>query len=173
MVRFSKPMRSGLRQGDRGYEEKVNMPGCVLRVLGDLFEPERFLANTSLIPYVCFQKGCPAMSGNKPIGGYAHTSGFCCEVSAADASFEEQTRDAISFLGQHQKDLELLKHIDTLESAYLDFGYECRLNDTSVCVQGDFLPSELLSLAGNLGIGICLSLYPRLEDAESDKSMKM
>ena len=45
----------------------------------------------------------------------------------------------------------------------LDFPFSCRLGD-GVAVQGDYLPPELLTLAGGLGIGIALSHYPRVKD---------
>lgn len=48
---------------------------------------------------------------------------------------------------------------------YLDFGYYLRLDGQRVLVQCDFLPSELLKLAGELGIGIELSLYPKVDKA--------
>ena len=47
----------------------------------------------------------------------------------------------------------------------LDFGYgRC----PTAAVQCDYLPPELLALAGSLGIGIELSLYPADKDCEAD-----
>jgi len=139
------------------------MSGCVLRVSGDRFEPESFLANASLVPYLRFQKGGPPMSGDRIVGGPSRTSGFCCEVSPDGSSFEQQTRDAISFLTRYRTEIEQLRRLDTVKSLVLDFGYECRLNNESVCVQSDLLPNELLHLAGSLGLNISLSLYPLLD----------
>jgi hypothetical protein len=104
------------------------------------------------------------------MGGDAQTNGFCCEVSVDGTRFEQQTRDAASFLKRHRGDLERLKRVNTVEAVYLDFGHECRLDNSSVCVQSDFLPTELLFLAGALGIGICLSLYPRPEHEQTGTS---
>ncbi len=45
----------------------------------------------------------------------------------------------------------------------IDFGYYSRIDGHHVVVQCDFLPAQLLRLAGELRIGFELSLYPKVE----------
>jgi len=66
------------------------------------------------------------------------------------------------FLRKHQSELSRLASFPGVDDRHLDFGYHHR----DAAVQCDYLPPELLALAGSLGIGIELSLYP----APSDKT---
>jgi hypothetical protein len=76
-----------------------------------------------------------------------------------------QVKDAIVFLQKHQSEIARLAGFPGVEGRTLDFGYHNR----NVFVQCDYLPPELLVLAGSLGVGIELSLYP----APSDKSKEV
>jgi len=50
--------------------------------------------------------------------------------------------------------------LNGIEERQLDFGYDCRLHEPNIAMQGEYLPVELLLLAGSLSFGIALSLYP-------------
>lgn len=134
------------------------MPCCMLRVLGDSFSADSFLANARLPVSSQFTKGGRSHMRSRT----SSTSGFNCEVSTAE-TLSEQVKDAMKFLEQFQDDLARIAAIPTVESFYLDFGYDCRLNDSDVIVQKDFLPAELLRLVGLLGMGVCLTLFPALK----------
>ena len=139
------------------------MPGCVLHVVGDKFDPSTVLARSSLGPYLVFQKGDKRFPGNPTSSKLHDTCGFRCEV-AAGGNLHDQALEATAFLENHFDALLELCSVPEIESKSLDFGYECRLDDRGCCVQQDDLPPEILRLCGSLGIWIKLSLYPRLKD---------
>jgi hypothetical protein len=64
---------------------------------------------------------------------------------------------AISFLRNHDEEVRALRQFDGIEAVYLDFGIEWRQD---VVTQEDYLPPELVRLAGKLDLGICISHYP-------------
>jgi hypothetical protein len=92
--------------------------------------------------------------------------GFKCDVSSACGELADQVIDAIAFLQRHYDDLARLKGDPAVESMDIDFGYNLRIDGEEVVVQYDYLPPELLRLAGELGLGIKLSLWPRPEETD-------
>jgi hypothetical protein len=93
--------------------------------------------------------------------------GFSCEVSDRDwQDVDGQVVDMISFLEVYAPQLRYIKENYTLDDWHFDLPYECQLNGECF-VQTDFLPAKLLRLAGDLEIGIELSLYwPAAEDTD-------
>lgn len=137
------------------------MDNCIIRVLGDEFKPEVFLATTTLTPSSVFRKGEQRPGRRRP----AATSGFTCDVGAG--TLEEQIELATEFIARHAKDLKSVSTTTNVESFFVDFAYECRLDDESAIVQRDFLPATFVRLAGEVGIGVCLSLSKALhQDAD-------
>lgn len=127
------------------------MPGCVLRVSGDRFLPHEFLARSSFNACNVFLIGEPRGSGS-----VWSTSGFTVEVSAASGDeLEQQVADAIVFLQRSRAELNRLTDVDDLEDVRLDFG----VNRKSVFVQSSYFPQELLTLAGELKVGIEITIY--------------
>jgi hypothetical protein len=137
------------------------VPGCVLHVMAGAFDPVSVLATMSLCPYVVFRKGDPRFPDNPKSQQRHQTGGFKCDVSTADGVLRDEVQDAIAFLKRHHRDLARLKSIPEIESMTLDIGHYLRIDGEACMVQCDSLPPELLRLAGDLGIGIELSLYPR------------
>lgn len=85
-------------------------------------------------------------------------NGRSVNVTVSECDFGDlrgQILDAIRFLNQHSTSLQKFRDA----SPSLDFGIWRR----DVAVQTDSFPAELLALAGGLGIGIDLSLYPKTE----------
>ncbi len=70
-----------------------------------------------------------------------------------------QVAAAIRFLRRHRDELKRLRDDFETRAMTLDFGYDLRIDHKNVAVQGDFLPPALISLAGELGIGIEMTLY--------------
>ena len=139
------------------------MPGCVLHVAGEKFEPERALHQRSVKPYSVLRKGDKRFGENSKNTELNRHSGFKCDVSKIQGDLVGQANDAVSFLTEHYADLLALHGDPTIESMCLDFGYDCRLDPTRSVVQCDTLPWKLLKLCGALGIDIELSLYPPLD----------
>lgn len=70
-----------------------------------------------------------------------------------------QVAAAIRFLRRYRDELKRLRSDFEIRDITLDFGYDLRIGHNNVAVQWDFLPPALISLAGELGIGIELTLY--------------
>lgn len=133
---------------------------CVLRVSGKRFDPVRFLADSELEPYSVFRTGEPRTKTHRANAVY-ETSGFLVDVS--DSSWDKlsgQVGDAIAFLQRHQRTLARLREIPEVEDARLDFPIDLRIDRKNVAAQFDYFPPELVSLAGELGLGLELSIYP-------------
>lgn len=134
------------------------MPGCVFHARGETFDADAFLAGSGLKPYQVWHKGEGAKRGKplKRIPSIREDSGFSIEVSRADGDLSVECLDAIRFLRVHSAAMTRLASFPGAEDRRLDFGYYRR----DCAVQFDYLPPELLALAGSAGVGIELSLYP-------------
>ena len=139
------------------------MPGAVLHVFGEAFNPRPILTEMSLQPYSEFCRGDQCFPDSPWSERRHQVGGFKCEVSSADGLLADEVADAIAFLREHYDDLARLGGVPGVESKILDFGDYQRIDGEEVVVQCDYLPPELLRLAGELGIGIELSLYPKPE----------
>ena len=129
---------------------------CVLRANGCEFLVDCFLEDSDLVPCKVYHRGEPR-SPLSMQGKVHESSGLHIVVSEADFdNMQGQIQDAISFMKHHQAELERLCKFPGVEGSYLDFGIAKR----DVVAQYDYLPPELLYLAGSLGIGIELSQYP-------------
>lgn len=138
------------------------MPGCVLRVVGEFFDPDAFLQGAILDAYMVWHRG-QAMAEIGPRASQVwECSGFCCHVSEVDGDLRGQLRDAEAFLRRFQNDLAHLATLPTVNECRLDFGFDCRLGDDHVAVQGEYLPVSFLQLAGQLNVAVALSIYPAL-----------
>lgn len=134
------------------------MPGCVLHIEGEHFDPRPVMATLSLRPYAVARKGDVTTRGDPPRERIEPAGRCSCEVSTRDGNLADEVDDAIAFLTAHYDDLERLGSAPGVESMILDFGYYSRLGDRFF-MHGEYLPPLLLRLAGGLGIGIALSLY--------------
>ncbi|HEY0379456.1 MAG TPA: hypothetical protein VGC87_21240 [Pyrinomonadaceae bacterium] len=127
------------------------MPGCVLRAAGDGFQVEKFLETCTLSPCNVFRKG-----ERKSRDRVWDTSGITVVVS--DASGDEpdrQVREAVSFLKAHRDELARLRAFDGVTEMGLDFG----LNRKNGFAQYIRFPAELTAIAGELRMGIEVSIY--------------
>ena len=126
------------------------MPGCVLHVTGEDFDVDAFLAESRLRPGRVHRRG-EARRHDRPFP----CSGLSLDVSEADGRLRDEVSDALVFLTRHESELRRLRSFPGVTDLRLDFG--CYRRD--VPAQFEYLPPELLALAGNLDIGIELSLY--------------
>src|SRR5262249_32476910 len=142
------------------FSEEGRMPGCVLHVTGEAFDPEPVLATLALRPYSVFRKGQKCFPRNPKSQRRHRVGGFSCDVSSVDGRLAEEAHDAIAFLKRHHDDLARLGSMAAVTSMVLDFGYYLRPEEERGLPQSDYLPPELLRRAGELQVGIELSLYP-------------
>ena len=127
------------------------MPGCVLRASGDYFQPQGFLDDSDLVPWNVFRKG-----ERKAEKRSWDSSGFTVVVSEASGDdLAQQIQDAIEFLRMHKEEVARLMRSEGLDYVQLDFG----VNRKNGFLQSSYLPPEILSLAGALGVGVEISIY--------------
>ncbi len=135
------------------------MPGCVLRASGRDFDVDEFLAKSSLEPCEVWRRGQSRRKSRPP----SQTSGFNLVVSEAPGEdFRAQVKESIAFLAAYHDELARLRDVLGIEHSILDFGVI--LPDDLVFGQSNIFPAELVRLAGELGLGIELSLYPPVRD---------
>lgn len=133
---------------------------CVLRVSGKHFDVDRQLAASGLTPGKVFRAGEPR-SSSRPDGQRHEASGFTVDVSRASwSSLAGQASDAVAFLKRHRDALTVLRAAPGVEDMRLDFPLDLRIDRETVMAQFDYFPPELVSLAGALGLGLELSIYP-------------
>ena len=134
---------------------------CVLHVTSDISPFKSYLENSKLPVYRCHAKGDTNVKRKTIYNVY----GFSCTVS--DRSWKDlagQIDDAHKFLKKHKQELEKLIVTHDISDIYLDFPFECRLNNDNIFMQGEYLPANFLYLTGKLGINIALSHYPPSND---------
>jgi hypothetical protein len=142
------------RQNASGSGVEEVIMSCVLRVSGANFAVDEFLGNSTLQPYKVWRKGEQRKSISRP--GIYEESGFCIDASKADFNdLKGQIRDVILFLKANYEELMKLKNDPTVEDINLDFGVDRK----PVAAQSNCLPPELIRLAGELGMGIEISIY--------------
>jgi hypothetical protein len=160
---------SNLAEVEMRTEDESTGMGCVLRVRGDEFDIDNVLSRIKITPCHVQTKGFPRFGPKSKIAQY---TGF--NVATSDASERDlaaQVRDTIGFLRIHGEELALIMSFAGITVAELDFAVECRIGRNDVFAQNDYLPPELLLLAGKLGIGINFTLYPaRNEVDELDRA---
>ncbi len=129
------------------------MPGCVLRAASIDFAVEEFLKTSTLQPCDVYRKGEPRGRSGK----LYEESGITVVVSETSGDeLSLQIQDAIEFLEQNRTEIINLRHFVGSGGITLDFGI---YHKEVFFVQNYYFPSSLLRLAGELGLGIELSIY--------------
>ena len=133
---------------------------CILTIGGRNFDVDNFVDKSKLQPYRKRYKGQPRFM-TKPNGKKLTHSSLSIEASKADFdNLNKQIKDTILFLKRNKKKLANVATTKGIDFAVLDFGVNLRIDRKKVLIQSDLFPSELLMLAGNLGLDMELSLYP-------------
>lgn len=137
---------------------------CILRVYGRDFDATSFVTSHDLIVASHWVKGEMRFPGSKVIQTINDSSGV--RVVASDAEFTElslQIADTIVFLREHHGAIGKLTASLGVEGAILDFGVNIYPPGWSSFT----FPPELLSLAGSVGVALCLSVYPTESESDS------
>ena len=116
------------------------------------------MASSRFRPYQIYHRGEPTVRRSR--GELHDDSGFSVDVSDVDGDLSAEIQDAIAFLQCHDAELARLSTIPQVTDRRLDFGYYRR----DGFMQSEYLPAELLRLAGVHGIAIELSLYPHPDE---------
>jgi hypothetical protein len=136
---------------------------CILRASGTNFEVDEFLKTSSLDAVSVFHRGDKQSGSPAATQRRAGQSGVVFSVSTREFSdLRSQIHDAIEFLLENDEELKRLRHFPGLERMEMDFPVE----DRDVVFQSDGFPPSLLSLLGNLAIGLVISRHPAYWGAE-------
>ena len=136
---------------------------CILRASGTEFNIDAFMAKTSLEVDSLWRKGEKRFikSSNSEIN---RSSGVRVVASEADFSdLGEQIKDVISFLRKNLEQVKLLASFPGVEGGVLDFGIEIYPPGLASFT----FPPDLLALAGEAGVSLCLSVYPTDKETKS------
>jgi hypothetical protein len=136
--------------------------GCYLRVWGEAFDVDAFLADTALVWDPVWHRGERKRIAFRDDPREHQDSGVTTRVSAAE-DVDEQVADALAFLRSEADEIKRLLSMPGVTSAYLDFGVFWRLNSAA---QFSRFPAELLSRAGGLGMWLEVSYYATGGDEE-------
>ena len=132
------------------------MPGCVLRVASADFQVDDFLKTSTLHPCNVYRRAEP----RGQTGKLNNKTGMTVIVSEANGDeLAQQVQDAAAFLEQNRGEINRLRSYVGNEGITLDFGIWSK----EVLGQYNYLPPRLLRLAGELEVGIELSIYHRDE----------
>lgn len=130
--------------------------GCVLRVAGVSFDPDRFLRDSNLVAYKVWRRGEPKLSIDQA-NAFHRNSGMNITVSNADlGEFDQQVKNAIGFLRDHESELTRLVGFPGVDAVGLDFG--TAWGDDSA-MQTRHLPLELIRLVAQVGLDMEISIY--------------
>ena len=130
------------------------MPGCVLRAASIDFAVDEFLKTSTLLPCDVYRKGEPRGRNGK----LYDKSGITVVVSEATGDeLTRQIKDAIQFLEQNRVEITNLRNLVGSDGIALDFS----IWNKEVFGQHCYFPPLLLRLAGELGLGIELSIYQK------------
>jgi hypothetical protein len=128
---------------------------CVLRIGGKELDVDALAENLTLPAYRVDRNGELRPLRSR---GVFDESTIHVDVSGADfADLPTQVVDAIRFLTANVDALRTAVRFPGVRHATLDFAVESK----DVAIDSSYLPPDLLRRAGELGVGIELSVYPR------------
>ena len=128
---------------------------CVLRVYSENDSFKEFAGKTIMPVYVCFDKG--EERGKRII------SCFDIRFTVSEKEWDDfngQVEDAILYLKKYKYEFSKLQKKHDISNAYLDFPLWSKLNK-KIVGQFEYIPKELITLAGELNIGIEISIYSK------------
>jgi hypothetical protein len=101
----------------------------------------------------------------KAVGPTHDSSGFKVDVSRKEwTDLSGQIEDAVEFLETFRDELRAIVATAGVQYLWLDFPFASRASENPPLLQSVFLPPNLLALAGELGVGIEVSVYPPISE---------
>ncbi|MDH5639995.1 MAG: hypothetical protein OEY28_01770 [Nitrospira sp.] len=136
---------------------------CILRAWGADFDIDDFMAKASFEVDSFWRKGEKRFTKSEN-SETNQSSGIRVVASEADFSeLTEQIQDVISFLRKNLEQVKCLATFPGVEGVVLDFGAEIYPPGWASFT----FPPELLLLAGEARVSLCLSVYPTINDEQS------
>lgn len=131
---------------------------CNIVILGKNLNIDTFILKSKLRGYFKHYKGQPKFK-SKPFGEKNPYSFIVKQTSKASfENLDKQISDTIKYLKRHKSKLSHIKTTKEVEYAMLDFGIALRINNKQPA-QIDRYPKTLLSIAGELGLDLNISIY--------------
>jgi hypothetical protein len=130
---------------------------CSLIIIGEDLDVDAFVKESKLRSFHKTYKGSPRFK-TKPEGEKIPYS--FCSLRTSKADFDDltkQIKDTIRFLKRNKNRLAHIQTTKTIQYATIDFGID--IVAEKFCT-GLYFPVELIKLAGDLGIGLEISIYP-------------
>jgi len=134
---------------------------CILRVVGKELNVKELLEIDSN-PDTYWVKGESRSLGDPNGSKHLRSGAHYCLSEADFNEFELQKEDVIKYLVKNEDKMKAIQQLNGLDDVYLDFGIE----QIDFAVQSDYLPPELIQLAGKLGLGIRMSQFPPCDDED-------
>ena len=98
------------------------MPGCILRIMGKTFDPDKAINDCSLTPDTVWRRGEKKLRLSERLHENSGASFVVSEASGGQVPV--QVSDAVNFIKTHASELNRLISADGVEHAYLDFGWD-------------------------------------------------
>jgi hypothetical protein len=131
---------------------------CILRVIGEHLALDECLAQLKRVPYRQWRKGEPRFP--VPNSRINVNSGFTLVLSESDGDFVPmQIEDAEIYLRAYKDTLKPLIARPDVDEAYIDFAWWFPVGKRGAHLQYNFFPPTLLSVCGELGLSIVVSVY--------------
>ena len=129
---------------------------CFLKAFSKTTSFKPFAQSSGMPVYSCFDKG---EIRSKTKGTFYENYRISIGVSEREwDDFPGQVQDAIVFLKNWFSQIQSLSSNHQIDVLFLDFPIYSRISDDIVNAN-DHLPSELIRLAGALGLGIEMAYY--------------
>jgi hypothetical protein len=126
---------------------------CVFVASGLNFDVDRYLASSPFKAMAVFRKG-DIPPKNNPENKPRPDSGFVVLISGdREAGLSQQLNEALAFLTQHSLEFRAIRHAG-VDNMLLDLGVEVGHKLKQV----EYLPPELVSALGRLGMGLIFSV---------------
>jgi len=132
---------------------------CILRVVGEELNVNQLLKIDSN-PDTYWIKGEPRLLSKPNENQHLRSGAHYCLSEADFNEFELQKEDVIKYLIKNEDKMKAIQQLSGVDDLYLDFGIEQR----DVAIQSDYLPPELIQLAGKFGLGIRMSQFTPSDD---------
>jgi hypothetical protein len=136
---------------------------CVLKAFSSSQSFRSFSKATKIPVYSCVEKGDALSPGGKSLAAEYRISFDVSDKEWDD--FPGQVEDATAFLSKWEAELISFTSDFEPEEMILDFPLYSRLSE-SIINQNDYLPKQLITLAGRLGLCIGMSIYQQDRIAE-------
>ena len=131
---------------------------CILKVYSDNNSFKSYATTTNIPVYSTYEKGDYRNETKKIV-----REDYRISFVVSDREWDDlngQIEESILFLEKHYEELNMFLSNHNVSDAYLDFPIYSQL-DENIVNQNEYLPKELIVLAGKLSLGIEMGIYSK------------